>query len=202
MKPDKQLILTAAVWLTLAIGGMGLLQTYASAPGALANAPRQWPHDITLERPAAGFTLVMLAHPHCPCTRASIEELSSIMAHCQGNLQAYVLFLSPSKCSSDWEKTDLWKSAAAIPSVKPVSDTDGLVSRKFGAFTSGQALLYDIPGHLVFNGGITPYRGHQGDSAGRNSIIKLVSGATNSCETSPVFGCPLIDTRMQSCRRR
>ena len=47
------------------------------------------------------------------------------------------------------------------------------------AITSGQTLLYDTKGHLVFSGGITGGRGHEGDNTGRESIEKyLQTGKT------------------------
>src|SRR5688572_7983088 len=57
------------------------LWAYESRPGAAATPPLQWPAASSIQRVEGTPTLVMLAHPHCPCTRASIEELNRIMAH-------------------------------------------------------------------------------------------------------------------------
>ena len=38
--------------------------------------------------------------------------------------------------------------------------------QRFGAETSGQTLLYDRDGRLLFSGGTTGSRGHDGDNAG------------------------------------
>jgi hypothetical protein len=135
----------------------------------------------------------MLAHPHCPCTRASIGELASIMAHSQGRLTAYVLFLKPQVFSEDWEKTDLWQSAATIPGVTVIPDDDGREARLFRAVTSGQVVLYHSEGRLLFSGGITSSRGHSGDNAGQSSIVSLVNAGVPVRTETFVFGCPLFD---------
>jgi hypothetical protein len=57
--------------------------------------------------------------------------------------------------------------------------------------TSGQTVLYDNEGALLFSGGITGARGHAGDNAGRTSLVELLNrGAAGRSRTS-VFGCPL-----------
>jgi hypothetical protein len=133
----------------------------------------------------------MLSHPHCPCTRASIEELNRLMAQTQGRVIAYVLFLKPTGSSTDWEKTDLWQSAARIPGVKVLVDDNGSEAHRFHAMTSGQTALYDIDGHLLFSGGITRARGHSGDNAGRSAIVSLLNTGDSDQTETPVFGCPL-----------
>jgi hypothetical protein len=121
------------------------------------------------------------------------------MAHSQGRLTAYVLFLKPAGFSENWEKTDLWRSAASIPGVTAMIDDQGAEANRFHAATSGETLLYDAAGVLLFSGGITGSRGHSGDNAGEAAIVSLVnSGATDLTETS-VFGCPLFDQNSE-CR--
>jgi len=142
----------------------------------------------------------MLVHPQCPCSRASIGELALLMAQSQGRLKAYVLFLKPAGFSDDWEKTDLWQSAAGIPGVKPLVDYDGMEARRFHAKTSGQTVLYDAEGRLLFSGGITAARGHAGDNAGRSAIVSLVNAKVADKAETPVFGCPLFDEN-SDCRK-
>lgn len=190
-----RLILVTCItsWL-LAIGaGLSVLWGYENTPGGAAKPPRQWPVDsrIRLERDRA--TLVMIAHPQCPCTRASIGELASLMAHSQGRLNAYVLFIKPTGFSDDWEKTDLWRSARSIPGVEAFIDNGGAEARRFNALTSGQALLYGVDGRLLFSGGMTGSRGHSGDNAGRSAIASLVNTGAAERDETFVFGCPLFD---------
>jgi hypothetical protein len=120
-------------------------------------------------------------------------ELASIMAHTQGRLTAYVLFLKPQGFSEDWEKTDLWQSAASIPGVNVMIDEGGAEARLFNSSTSGQTILYDAKGRALFSGGITGSRGHSGDNAGRSAIVSLVNTGTAEQAETKVFGCPLFD---------
>ncbi|HYJ45844.1 MAG TPA: hypothetical protein VEV81_04450 [Pyrinomonadaceae bacterium] len=194
------MLVYAFLWL-LAIGtGLCLLYSYENTPGTAAQPPQQWPAGSRLQPAPDGATLVMLVHPHCPCTRATIGELALLMAHTRGRLTAYVLFLKPKGFSEDWEKTDLWESAASIPGVRAVVDDDGAEAHRFGAATSGQTILYDAGGRLLFTGGITASRGHSGDNAGRSAIVSLVNeGEAERAETF-VFGCPLFDANSE-CRK-
>ena len=190
----RLILLTATlVWLCAVSSGLWILWGYENSPGVSAQPPVMWPADSRIRRAPERATLVMLAHPHCPCTRASIGELASLMAHAQGRVTGYVLFLKPAGFAEDWEKTDLWKSAASIPGVSAVIDDGGTEASRFHAATSGQTILYDAEGRLLFSGGITGSRGHAGDNAGESAIISFVNdGAAEQTETE-VFGCPLFN---------
>jgi hypothetical protein len=171
--------------------GMSVLWAYASHPGPGAHPPRHWPEGSRIARSPDRATLLMLVHPRCPCSRASVGELAALMTPLHGRLSAHVLFLQPAGLPDDWTQTDLWESAAAIPGVEMVQDHDGVEARRFGAVTSGQVILYDAGGELLFSGGVTPARGHSGDSTGRDAILALlIDGASEASETS-VFGCSL-----------
>jgi hypothetical protein len=171
--------------------GIGVIWNYESTPGAATAAPAAWPTASSIEPAADRPTLVMLAHPHCPCTRASIGELARLMTQAQGRVTAYVLFVKPAGFSDGWQQTDLWASAAAIPGVTPVLDEGGVEAGRFQAATSGQTVLYDAAGNLLFSGGITSARGHAGDNAGRTAIVSLLTSDAAEDRGAPVFGCPL-----------
>jgi hypothetical protein len=191
------LIAVCAAWGLIIGVGLDLLWDYENAPGLTAAPPSQWPPDSHIHLAPDRATLIMLAHPHCPCSRASVGELARLMAQTQGRVTAYVLFLKPADASDDWEKTDLWQSAASIPGVNVVADDDGVEARRFHAMTSGQTVLYDAAGRLLFSGGITGSRGHSGDNAGRSAIVaRLNTGEAERAETF-VFGCPLFGTHSE-----
>src|ERR1700742_5212006 len=130
------LMLVCAVWAFMTAAGLRVLLKYENQPGPTNIAPARWPGDSGIVPSQDLPTLVMLSHPHCPCTRASIEELNRLMAHAQGRVIAYVLFLKPAGSSADWEKTDLWRSAARIPGVYVIPHDDGIEARHFHAVTS------------------------------------------------------------------
>lgn len=185
------LIAAGALWLFVLSTGIGILWNYESTPGVAAAAPDRWPAASRIKRAPGRATLVMLAHPHCPCTRASLGELARLMTQAQGRVTAYVLFVKPPDFAAGWEQTDLLTSAAAIPGVTVVRDDDGVEAGRFRAATSGQTVLYDPAGKLLFSGGITGGRGHAGDNAGRAAIVSLLTTAAAAQRETPVFGCPL-----------
>jgi hypothetical protein len=119
------------------------------------------------------------------------------MARMQGKVDAYVLFLKPRQSGTDWDDTELRRSAVAIPSVTVLSDAEGAEARRFGAETSGHTLLFDRDGRLLFSGGITEFRGHVGDNAGERAIESLVNGQPPARTTTSVFGCALANRSHQ-----
>lgn len=192
--PHKKFLLTAVLgvtWIAAVAFGLRVLLRYESTPGRIGVVGGNWPATSALQR-SAKPTLVMLAHPHCPCTRASIGELAQIMADTQGKLDAYVLFAKPKGAGADWDDTELRRSAAAIPGVAVLTDLDGSEARLFGAETSGHTLLFDRTGALLFSGGITASRGHAGGNAGESAIIAAVNGKRSDRARTPVFGCALV----------
>jgi hypothetical protein len=132
----------------------------------------------------------MLAHPRCPCTRASLAELARLTAG--GGADVWVLFLRPEGAAAGWEKSSLWDAAAAMTGVQVLADVDGTAARTFGVETSGHVLFYDATGALRFSGGITAARGHEGPSAGGDSILAALRGNAPAQDHMPTFGCPLI----------
>lgn len=183
-------LVVAIGWGAAVLLGIRGLVDYETAPGTVAAVPKTWPgSQIPLASDRA--TLVMLAHPRCPCTRASVAELAQVMAHIDGKVSAHVLFSKPADSGADWEDSALRSAAAAIPGVTVVSDADGAQARQFGAETSGHTLLFSPDGRLLFSGGITASRGHAGDNAGASAIVSIVHGKTADRAETFVFGCAL-----------
>jgi hypothetical protein len=183
-------------WAVAITFGLARLWAYEGTAGVPARPPLAWPVDTRVIRTAGLPTLVLLAHPRCPCSRATIGELAQLMTDCHGTLTVTVLMLRPAGAPAGWERTDLWDAAAAIPGVSVACDPDGAESRRFGAATSGQALLYAADGRLLFAGGITESRGHRGDNAGRSAVTTLVLGKGPTAaapSVTPVYGCPLLN---------
>jgi hypothetical protein len=135
----------------------------------------------------------MLAHPRCSCTRASVAELAELIARAPQRSKVYVVFVRPGRlgASADWERTDLWRQAAAIPGVTVTRDDDGREAGLFRAETSGQTFLYAPGGALLFTGGTTGARGHAGDNAGRATLLALLRRESPARRATPVFGCAL-----------
>ena len=136
-------------------------------------------------------TLLMFAHPKCPCTRASVGELERLMRDCAGQVQASIIFLQPPGQDDDWHRTDLWQRASSISGADVVCDDNGDECERFSARTSGLVLVYSTDGQLVFRGGITASRGHEGDNAGRQAITALLRTGQAGIDDTKVYGCLL-----------
>ena len=179
------------VWLGSVSAGLWQLWAYENRPGLAAAAPEDWPTQTQIKRATDRPTLVFVAHPQCTCTRASLEELAEILARARNHPKAYVLFLKPDVFEAGWEQTDLWRSASALPNVTVLRDDEGVEARRFGVETSGQTLLYDNNGALIFSGGITGSRGHAGENAGELALVSLLTSGQAAQKASSVFGCSL-----------
>jgi hypothetical protein len=180
-----------ALWLAFAASGLAILWAYDNTPGVAAVAADRWPEGSRLERATDTSTLVLLAHPQCTCTPASLGELAEVLARVRTPPRTFVVFLKPSTFPDGWEKTALWQAAARLPNVAVVRDVDGVEAREFGGATSGQTFLYDNEGALQFSGGITSARGHAGDNPGRAALISLLNRLATNHRRTKVFGCPL-----------
>jgi hypothetical protein len=185
-------IVICLVWLVVVGAGFGVLLNYQNASGSIGCTPSDWPARTRVALDPTRDTLIMFAHPQCPCTSASIEELNRLLAQCHDSLAAQIWFFKPDGFPADWTRSSLWRSAAAIPDVTVHDDPDGAQARLFGAETSGYVLLYDRHGQLRFKGGITGSRGHAGDNAGENAIVLLLAGQKVSLRQTPVYGCSLL----------
>jgi hypothetical protein len=191
----KKLLLAGfvAAWLGAAGWGMWRLAAYSLAPGAQGVAPSAWPESAALPRDRGTYTAVVALHPECPCSRATIEELDSILAHCGDRLEVHALFVDVPGLPEPAEKSDLWARASRIARVHARKDATGAEARRFRMQTSGETRLYAPDGQLLFQGGITAARGHVGENPGEAAIIQFVtqSSAASTPLHTPVFGCAL-----------
>jgi hypothetical protein len=195
--PNGAVKVMAAVWLVMVLGVMVALLRYSASSGAAGAVPHRWPAGSRISFDTGRPNLVLFAHPRCPCTRATLGELEVLMARCQGKFGVQVWFIRPADAPEDWADTALWRKASSIPGVVVRRDEDMAEARRFGAETSGQTLLYDRDGELLFQGGITVARGHSGDNAGRGALEALVEQRFAREVRTPVFGCPLFASDCQ-----
>jgi hypothetical protein len=163
-------------------------------PATQGKAPSQWPAETGIVFAEGKSNLVLFAHPQCPCSRATMEELAVILTQSGGRMKAHVLFHEPPDAPPEWTRTDLWRTAAAMPGVEVRADRDGAIARRFGAEASGQVVLFSAAGEQLFAGGITGARGHQGDNAGRQAVLAVVEKGQSRKAETPVYGCPLTIT--------
>ena len=180
-------------WLLLTLFTLGWTEEIDATAGAAAHPPGH------LQKPGAALerskpTLIMLVHPQCPCSRASLTELSRLAALCPNKANITVLFLRPADCPEAFADTDLRRQAEAIPGVSVATDDNGDAAKRFGAATSGETLLYAPNGRLLFHGGLTGSRGHEGDNPGLSAVAAWLRGEAAPAE-APVYGCPMTADR-------
>ncbi|MEX0746126.1 MAG: hypothetical protein WD118_11040 [Phycisphaeraceae bacterium] len=189
--------LLVGVW-TLGAGyGLHTLYAYSTKPGPSAEAPRQLIEAQTLGiTPNASPALLMFIHPQCPCTRASLRELERLQAElATASLDVVVVVMTGEDPRLRLD-AGLGRIAQAMRAVRVIDDPNGQLASRFGIQTSGQTLLYDAAGELRFAGGITPSRGHEGDSRGGNMIRQIVlDDARSEDALAPVFGCAIQSER-------
>jgi hypothetical protein len=184
-------IAIGVVWLMIVAFGMRGLLNYETTAGDPGDPPAKWPAQSKIPRTAGLPTIVVIGHPKCPCTRATIGELALIMARLHDQVSANVVFVRPHDAPEGWDDTDLRRSAAAIPGVHVMTDLDEVEADLFNAQVSGQTMLYNATGKLLFSGGITASRGHSGDNIGRSSIVSFVTDGSAEQNRTPVYGCAL-----------
>ena len=184
-------VILVGTWAVVLGTGFWRLFSYANRPGESANSGARWPAATKLVRDSATPTVLLFAHPQCPCSQASVGELERLIPHIREKARVMIVFFKPRGRSDEWAKDSLWRKASNIPGVQTLLDEDGIESNRFGAKTSGQVLLFDTQGLLVFRGGITSERGHMGDSPGRNAILAFLQVGKSTVSETPVFGCSL-----------
>lgn len=183
----------AAIWMAALGISFVAVMAYKSMPGSAAQAPISWPANAALARPSDHKLLILFAHPRCPCTRATLHELQSIVAAVPAGVVRVVMF-RPHDYDQSWVDSDTCQQARAMPGVELVWDDEGRIAAQFGAHTSGQVMIYDERGHLTFSGGITAIRGHAGWNSNAASARAHFRGEESTLIESPVYGCPLTHT--------
>ncbi len=158
---------------------------------AVAN---QWPESTQLQRASDGPTLLFFVHPRCPCTRASVHELGRVLTGTglphEQQPKLIVIASVPKNASDEWTDTTTLRQASELPKSEIFWDIGGKESNRFAMVTSGAVCLYGRDGYLLFSGGVTASRGHEGDSVGGEVLRRcLTEGSLQPPKSTPVFGC-------------
>jgi hypothetical protein len=185
------LVIAGLLW-AATVGAMyRAVRRFETTPGRAAAAQTSWPAASTIERPEGAWTLLTLIHPHCSCSRATVEELELILEKAPPSVRSIVLVYRPSEFSPKWQNTEVVQAAHRLPRTRVVTDLDAREARLFGGFTSGQTFLYDGDGRLRFSGGVTALRGHAGLNSGVAAVVRIAKSGVGQ-GSHPVFGCAIV----------
>ena len=186
------------IWCTSIAIGFAFLFAHDSKPGLQFASPSLWPSDVEFDRPMDVSTLLIFVHPQCPCTFASLAELERVVGQSGSSLETIVILNAPAEKLEEWMQTAVANRAKGISGAKIVVDGDGKLSAKFRVTVSGQCLLYSPNGQLLFQGGLTASRGHEGESLGQSILIHMIAHpepdalSNQQVREVPVYGCELI----------
>ena len=185
--------------LAMSVIGFIQLTDYSTRPGAFGESPRQlgdidltatsWPADsISDQKPI----LIVFYHPKCPCTSATVRVLERLHPRFNAVPQITAVAYCPENEPESWIESRTTATLLSLDQTQIVIDRGGRLSEKFGAHVSGHILLYDVNGNLNFSGGITPYRGHEGDCPSSLDLLDRVNSPGDKCKQWPVFGCGIV----------
>ena len=192
MKFSLLLSLLTAVWLGLILFGLNIVAREQFTPGIAGHAVEQLPKAPGLLRTPSAATLVVFFHPYCPCSRATLHELNAVFAQTNAPVSKNLIFSVPEKLPGGWKKDALWQAALNLPSARLLEDQGGREARLFGAHTSGDCFLYSSQGRLLYHGGVTGLRGHEGSNQGEKALLSFINTGHADTNRAPVFGCSLL----------
>jgi len=165
------------------------LMSYANRAGEVGEfTPSKLPAEATrssIDQP----TVLFFYHPHCPCTRASVRCLERYLVSFRSNPRIVAYAFRPLSASDSWVDSETTDKLRSLKSVEVVVDEDARTCRRYDIATSGHVLVYSGDGSLVFSGGITASRGHEGECVAADAMKNAVNGIPNSEPSWPVFGC-------------
>ena len=144
-------------------------------------------------------TLYLFMHPRCPCTRATINQLQRVLGGSgleKAELPEVVVVATipdgVDEHDNAWRKSDTLRLASELPNATIQYDVDGERAQSFGARASGSIALYAADGQLLFAGGVTVSRGHDGDSLGAEQLLQQIKNPSGEVPaTAPALGCRL-----------
>lgn len=189
-QPASRIFLMAlsALWCLGVFAGFTWLTTYAATAGKPATPPKQI--QLTpFSQVSSNEQLLVFLHPHCSCSQATLHELDRVLASVAHKPDVHIFFADVREHDSI-KTSALWQQAQLIDDAKISIDENDL-AQQLSVHTSGGMLLYNMDGKLLFNGGITASRGHEGDNAGKAQLVNALKTSLDTSSQAAVFGCAL-----------
>lgn len=154
------------------------------------------------------WKIVLFAHEYCPCTRASITEFYKLSK--KYNLNPLIIYsdienennnriLNEINVENEFNSNKYYSNKLKIISI---TDENNKLTKSENIEISGFVVLIDNFNNILYTGGVTPYRAHEGKSELHFYLEKLKKKViintqsmkkSNSIKVlhSKVFGCEL-----------
>lgn len=188
----RSLGVVIGLWFGLVVACFAALWTYANRPGELGYPVRN-ASTTALHLDQSRHTLVVFVHPRCPCTVATVEQIARLQRKCRGLFTTRIVAYRPSYAEAEWSEGAVLRGASRLVDCEIIDDPDAAEALEIGAQVSGTAALYAPDGTLRFWGGLTPQRGHAGDSLGLDAVAAILRGERLDSYRAPTFGCSLVN---------
>ena len=196
MSEKKIKILFLLIWIPLVLGAYLAMVLYGATPTYMPAAARGavLPTTGALRQEQQ---LHVFLHPQCVCSMATLAEVRKIRERSSADSFKVVLhFLLPEQASENFAQGSLLAEAKKLGQAVVLVEKTSPLAKRHNVLVSGQALFFDGAGNLRFNGGLTPERGCEGDSAGVDAVFALVRRRQPEIAAAPVYGC-----RINNCPR-
>ena len=193
-----KVIIGLSLWTFLSLYGFFYLLQYDHKESAYANISQDFPKEWLPLPPENKKAVVLNLHPHCPCSKASLREYQRIISRYSQQVVPTVVFYKPEGKLDSWVHGDLYHNISNY-NIHKVIDEDGRRMEEVGIMTSGHVLVYDDCGKLLYQGGITASRGHEGTNRGSLQVEAVIAGSSPLHQQHfPVFGCEINDAENES----
>jgi hypothetical protein len=140
-------------------------------------------------------TLLVFLHPKCSCSKATVVELEKLLPTLEG-VDVKVVMNVPAGRDLSWSSGDLKDQVSPLKYVTIVNDMGGAEALRFHASTSGHAMLIDAQKNLIYSGGLTPGRGHVGETQGHTVIRKWARTKNQTSTIEKIFGCDIFGVQV------
>lgn len=204
--PFRAILVTTWAVLTF-VCFLVVMPSIGKDPSVSESLASEWPASTKLTKVTNVGHLIVFVHPYCPCTTATLRNLEDALD--STNHTVSIVQLRTARLES---------LHVPVPSIARivdkngwslVLDNEGVEASTFGATTSGECMLFTPSGALLFAGGITASRGHQGDNQGLATLKGLMqqispkmggdaspneavyASKNSKWANFPTFGCPL-----------
>lgn len=191
-------------WVVALLASITMVYRAAAATPQVAPATREdpssWPAKSRWQPTPGRTTVVIIAHPECPCTRATITNLLPVLRSSTRPVDTVLILAGPAVTTQPGSTERSLVDALAPTAL--LRDRDGREAALFGATTSGHVVVFDPRASRVFSGGTTPVRGHVGPCDALDRFTRATLADQPAPAPTAVRGCPLMGPGGPVCESR